>query len=125
MKDKCREEGNKSHIPENIELGEIYLIKELKVKENKGKDEYRRGRLDFKKSDLLYVVFYIDYGDYEEVATSRIRKIISSDLAEKTENIILCSLYDIEPIKDKWKDEATYHMNDIINRFVKTIYIFS
>lgn len=125
LKDKCREEGNRSQSPENIELGEIYLIKELKVKANQKMDEYRRGRLEFKKNDMLYHVFYIDYGNYEEVSTDRIRKICSSDLAENTENIILCSLYDIEPIKDKWEDEAIYHMKDIINRFLKNIFMLT
>lgn len=118
LKDKCREEGNRSHAPENIELGEIYLIKEPNVKENKGIVEYRRGRLDFKRSDLLYHVFYIDYGNYEDVSVDRIRKINSCELSEKTDNILLCALYDIEPINNKWEDEATYHMKDIIARFV-------
>lgn len=116
LRDKCREEGNKSHAPEKFELGEIYLIKEKNVRVKNGVSGYRRGRLDFKKNDLTYNVFYIDYGNFEEVSTDRIRKILSSELAEKAENIILCSLYDIKPIGDKWKTEATYHMKDIIAR---------
>lgn len=97
--------------PEIIDIGKMYLISD----KNK-KYLWHRVKVIGQNNDS-YKVFYIDYGNVEDVNEYRFR-VISEDLGSRPAGASLCSLYNIIAPNDKWNDVASLLMSEIIQRYL-------
>ncbi|XP_055587739.1 tudor domain-containing protein 6 [Uranotaenia lowii] len=114
----CQDEGESASEPDQIAIGELYLVHPSS--ETKW---YRAKVLSRSRHSKKYRVMFIDYGRTEEVTSAQIRDL-SEELREFEAGAYECMLYDLIPVSGKkWTPEARQIMIDFIDNKQMIMYL--